>query len=283
MHAVQVTAEPGIRVSCVIVAYHKPDHVRRLLAALRDPCIETIVVNVEDDARIRELGCDRVVPTLANNGYAAGVNTGVAVSTSRVIVFMNDDVEAAAADVLRLEERISAGHADVAIPLVLNGDGRFELGNRLPLKLAQRMLLSGAPVPLIPLEVDAAWAPLVAVRADLARAIPLPEDYFMYWEEFDWFHRLRSAGARVEVNPSACVRHEGGVADRRPEKSRLLARNAVRCVRRIRGRAAALRAWPIVVLWQLQQLTSALLKFRSEPLLAHLAGVWAALAAWREI
>lgn len=283
MDAVQVPAGPGIRASCVIVAYHKPDHVRRLLAALSDPCIETIVVNVEDDARMRELGCDRVVPTVANNGYANGVNTGVTVATSDVIVFMNDDVEATAADVLQLEDRISAGHADVSIPLVLNGDGRLELGNRLPLKLAQRMLLSGAPVPVIPLQVDAAWAPLIAVRADLIRAIPLPEEYFMYWEEFDWFHRLRFAGARVEVNPATRVRHEGGVADRRPEKSRLLARNAVRCVRRIRGRAAALRAWPIVVLWQLRQLTSALLRFRSQPVLAHLAGFWAALAAWREI
>jgi len=112
----------------------------------------------------------------------------------------------------------------------------------------------------------------------------VPEDYFMYWEEFDWFHRLRSTGARIEVNPTARIRHEGGPQDRRPEKSRLLARNAVRCVRRIRGRWAALRAWPVVVLWQLQQLAvTVVTRGGRAPLTAHAAGLAAAIAAWGEI
>ena len=271
-----------MRVSCVIVAYHRPEHLARLLAQLQDPAVEVIVVNVEDDVRLRGMGCDRVVATTDNRGYAAGVNAGVAVATGDVVVFMNDDVETAVADVLLLAERVTQGHADVGIPLVVDRNGNFELGNRLPLRLARRMLLNGGAIPERPLPVDAAWAPMVAVRRDLVTTIPVPEDYFMYWEEFDWFHQLRATGGRIEVNPSARIRHEGGAI--RPEKSRLLARNAVRCVRRIRGRWAALRAWPVVVMWQLQQLAvSALARRGRAPLLAHAAGFMAAVAAWGEI
>lgn len=271
-----------MQVSCVIVAYHRPVHVARLLDGLRDVRLEVVVVNVEDDPRLRALDCDHLVATLSNGGYAAGVNAGVAAATGDVVVFMNDDVETAVPDVLRLAERIASGHADVSIPLVVDTNGQFELGNRLPLRLARRMLLNGGAIPEHPLPVDAAWAPMVAVRRNLISAIPVPEDYFMYWEEFDWFHQLRANGARIEVNPSARIRHEG--SPNRPEKSRLLARNAVRCVRRIRGRWAALRAWPVVVLWQLQQLAMTALNRRGRaPLIAHAAGFVAAVAAWGEI
>ena len=271
-----------MRVSCVIVAYHRPAHIARLLDGLHDARLEVVVVNVEDDERLRGLECDRVVATDSNGGYAAGVNAGVTVATGDVVVFMNDDVETAVPDVLCLADRIASGDADVSIPLVLDRNGKFELGNRLPLGLARRMLLNGGAIPERPLPVDAAWAPMVAVRRDLIAAIPVPEDYFMYWEEFDWFHQLRANGVRIEVNPSARVRHEG--SPNRPEKSRLLARNAVRCVRRIRGRWAALRAWPVVVMWQLQQLAVSLLNGRGRaPLVAHAAGLVAAVAAWGEI
>jgi GT2 family glycosyltransferase len=271
-----------MRVSCVVVGFHRPEQITRLLRGLQDPRFEVIVVNVEDDARLRGLDCDRVVPTCHNRGYAAGVNAGVTVSTGDVVVFMNDDVETTVPDVLRLADRIVHGHADVSIPLVLDRNGKFELGNRLPLGLARRMLLNGGAIPEHPLPVDAAWAPMVAVRRDLIAAIPVPEDYFMYWEEFDWFHQLRATGVRIEVNPSARIRHDGSA--HRPEKSRLLARNAVRCVRRIRGRRAALRAWPVVVMWQLQQLAVTVLNRHGRaPLVAHAAGFVAALAAWGEI
>ena len=69
------------------------------------------------------------------------------------------------------------------------------------------------------------------------------------------------------------------------DKQRLLARNAVRCVRRTQGRFAAARAWPVVVLWQLRLLvvdTLRMLGGRQNRAGARLAGVGAALGAWRE-
>jgi GT2 family glycosyltransferase len=218
-----------------------------------------------------------------NIGYGAAVNRGIAVAGAGVVVFMNDDVVASASDVLRLAERVRSGDADIAVPLVVGIDGRPELGNRAPLGLAPRMLLRGMPIPRQPVTVDAAWAPMVAVRSELIRSVPMPEGYFLYWEEFDWFYKLRDRGARVELNPSVRIAHSGGPDVVRPDKSRLLARNAVRCVSRTRGRGAAVRAWPVVVLWQLQLLCSSLAGGRGYHIRAHAAGVRAALGAWREL
>src|SRR5260370_41035351 len=110
---------------------------------------------------------------------------------------MNDDLEDSAGDVLLLSERVQRGHADVAVPLVEDREGHLDLGTRVPLRLATRMLLKGMPVPATPMRIDAAWAVMVAARADVLRSIPLPEAYFLYWEDFDWFYRLRRDGGRV--------------------------------------------------------------------------------------
>lgn len=276
-------AEPALAATCVIVAYHRPAMVQRLVARLQHHRLGVVVVNVEDDAEIRRLGGAKVVSTAQNVGYAAGINLGVAHSTARVIVFMNDDVETTAEQVLELAGHVSNGQADVAVPLVEDAHGRIELGNRPPLKLASRMLLKRDPLPTGATTVDAAWAVMVAVRADVVRAIPLPVSYFLYWEEFDWFFQLRRQGKVVQVVPWVRIRHLVGTLSARPEKSRLLARNAVRCVRRTRGRWPALRAWPVVIAWQLGQCVRCAVGAHPRELRAHLAGVQAAVGSWREI
>src|SRR5207249_4245204 len=154
-------------VCCVIVAYHRPDQLTRLLQQLSHPRLEIIVVNVEADPRVSALGGVEFVSTRTNIGYAAAVNVGAARAHSDVIAFMNDDIDTTAAEVLRLSERVRTGCTDVALPLVENREGRLDLGARVPLRLAERMLLQGMRVPTGPVRVDAAWAVLVAARTDV--------------------------------------------------------------------------------------------------------------------
>ena len=131
---------------------------------------------------------------------------------------------------------------------------------------------------------------MVAVRADVLRSTPLPEDYFLYWEELEWFWRLRAAGRRVVIDPSASVVHDGGRVDVRGDKSRLLARNAVRCVRRTQGRSAAVSALLVVVLWNVRLLAvdatraaAAPTEARRTRLRARWGGLRAALTSWGEV
>ncbi|MBJ7608235.1 MAG: glycosyltransferase family 2 protein [Candidatus Dormibacteraeota bacterium] len=270
--------------TCVIVAYHRPEPLARLLQTLAHPRIKIVVVNVEADSAVTELSGAEIIPVPVNRGYAAGVNVGVARASTSVIAFMNDDLEVTASDILTLAARVQSLHADVVVPLVEGQDGKPEFAEKVPYRLAERMQLKGRPVPDHPIRVDAAWASLVVARADLLNAVPLPEEYFMYWEELDWFFHLRQRLVRVEFIPTVRVRHLGGITVVRPDKSRLMARNAVRCVRRTRGRTAALRAWPHVVAWQARLwLTSLLSRRWRDEAPSHLAGVVAAASAWREI
>jgi hypothetical protein len=56
----------------------------------------------------------------------------------------------------------------------------------------------------------------------------------------------------VQYRPESTCVHVGGRDDVREEKSRLLARNAVRCVRVTQGRGAAALAWLVVIGWNLR-------------------------------
>ena len=134
--------------------------------------------------------------------------------------------------------------------------------------------------------VPAATAAVVATRTDLLRAVPMPEEYFLYWEELAWAWRLRELGVEVAFVPGATAVHAGGREDVRPAKQRLLARNAVRCVVRTQGRMRGLVTWPVVLLWQVRLLVVDLLRprpDRRDRVHARLAGVGAALRAWEEL
>jgi GT2 family glycosyltransferase len=289
----------------VIVAYHRPEPLARLLDALRDPALELVVVNVDADPAIAQIAAGATVVDLPGNpGFAAGINAGARVASARVVVFMNDDLDAAAATILALADVVDAG-ADVAIPATVDRDGNIER-TILPLPsvgaLARDwLLLPDAPVPVLrrlhvpkwrvpdDLErIPAATAAMAAVRAELLRAVPVPEDYFLYWEEAAWFYELARRHKRVVFVRHAPIGHAGWRDDVRPRKSALIARNAVRCIRRTQGRWRAALAYPIVVLWQVRLvlvdgLRTVVGRRDRAVLHARLAGVRAALVSYREV
>lgn len=275
---------PAPRVSAVVVAFHRPQLLQRALEAMRHDAVEIIVVNVEDDPAIRSLESVTLVPMQENRGYAAGVNAGARRAHADVVAFMNDDVVISADGLLRLAERVRSGAADVVVPLVQDEQGRLELPEKLPYNLARQMLLQGRSVPDEPTLIDSAWAAVVAVNAELLRVLPMPEDYFLYWEEIDWFYRIVEHNARVELYPGVRAMHYGGLGAMTPAKIRLKARNAVRCMRRVRGRRAALAVWPRVVAWYAWGLVAGLGGGPDRRgVRVQAAGVSAALGAWREI
>ena len=296
-----------LRVTCVVVSYHRESALQRVLERLSHPLIDIVVVNVEDNPRISVLSSGHQVVRLAGNpGYAAAVNAGVAVASTDYVVFLNDDAVMDADAVLELARPILAGDADVTVPLVLDPDGHVErtiAAIPTPSTLAlEWMLLPDRPLeildswavekwrlPTVPERIDAAAAVAVAARRCTLERIPLPEQYFLYWEESEWFWRLRELGQVVQYRPDVVCRHDGGRDDVRPQKSSLLARNAVRCVRRTQGRSAATLALMIVVTWNLRLVVTDVARCvaagltRRDRVRARLAGLTAAIGSWREL
>jgi GT2 family glycosyltransferase len=296
--------------TCVVVAFHDPLSITGLVAALTGPGLEVVVVNVEADEDVQRSiqGTGAVnVPMHRNLGYAAAVNEGARYGSAPVVIFMNDDVLLNRETALSLAAIVASAEADVVVPAVKTTEGRWErtiAALPTPRSLMwEWMFLPDQPVrwmsglarpekwrtPTGPERVDAAAAVVVGVGADLLREVPMPENYFLYWEESEWFWILHRRGAKVQYRPELVATHAGGRADVRSEKSRLLARNAIRCVRRTQGRYAALSAVPIVALWNLR--LAALAAFRAlirpgqdarEVLRARLAGLGVALGNARE-
>jgi GT2 family glycosyltransferase len=290
----------------VVVAFHRPAALRRLLHGVRDEHgsgPNVVVVNVESDTEVTNVArdFDATEVTVPNHGYATAVNRGCREVGDAVTVFSGDDVEIDPASLRRLVATVNGGSADVAVPRIVDAGGNDE-GSVRALPTPGRLFVEWAVTSDRPRGrvrgvekwrrpsgtevVEAFDAALVAVRTSVLATTPLPEDYFLYWEELDWCWQLRAAGHRSVVVPDAVLRHTGGRQDVRPDKQRLLARNAVRCVHRTQGRAAAMRAWPVVILWQLRLLAvDAVRAFlgRGNRVAARAAGVGAAVGAWREL
>lgn len=295
---------------CVVVAFHRPAALERLLPSLRAVTDLIIVVNVEADGAVHDVasaaGAD-VVDLAKNDGYAAGVNAGVAAGGGRrLVAFMNDDLAIEPEHLERLRAIVASGAAEVALPATVAADGTLERTvQSLPTPAAllrDWCLLPDAPVPFLarrlrvekwadpsqPRTIPAAAASCVVTTRAILERRPLPETYFMYWEEMEWFWHLRADGCRILYEPAAQVVHGGGRTDLRPEKARLLARNAVRCVRITQGRWAAAAAWPIVVLWWLRLWVVDAVRARCRPdsaavVATRRAGLGAAVGAWREL
>ena len=296
-----------LRATCVVVAFHDAPSLDRMLGRLRHPALEVLVVNVDGDPDVGRVAARHAAGNLAlpgNPGYAAAVNRGAAAATTPVIVFMNDDVDVEPATVVGLADVVASGSADVAVPAVVTPTGNFEptiAALPTPRTLAvEWLMLPDRPVPglrrLLPVQkwrspssaerVAAASAVVVAARAELLSRLPLPEEYFLYWEESEWFWWLRRHGAVVEFHPELRVVHRGGRTEVRSDKSRLLARNAVLCVRRTQGRLTAAASVPVVIAWNVRlTLVAALRAAGRGPaeravLRARLAGLRAAVGSW---
>jgi GT2 family glycosyltransferase len=296
--------------SCVVVAFHRPAQLRALVAELERPDIEIVVVNVDDDPEVTDAaGPSRVVPLFGDPGYAAAVNLGASQASAEVVVFISDDALMDADTVRALAAVVASGEADVAVPRIVDRRGTTERTiAALPTLGAlalEWLLLPDRPVPALeavvrpqkwrlperPERVRAASAVTVCVSRALLLAHPLPETYFLYWEESEWFWRLHRLGLVTQYRPELECRHQGGHLEVRADKSRLLARNAVRCVRRTQGRTRAGLAWVLVMAWNVRLVACDGARLLGEPgsrprrarVAARLAGLLAATTSVVEV
>lgn len=287
-------------VTFIFVAFHRADSIAPLLPPLVNAGAQVVVVNVEADPAVQSVTTTSRaahVPTAANVGFAAAVNAGVRHATREFVVFSNDDVTVEPGDVTRLVQPLRDGVADVAVPQVVNPDGSVDLTVAavptlgrfvlewclLPdhsLRWLRWMRVEKWRQPEVRETVDAASAVLVAAPRELLERHPIPEAYFLYWEESEWFLRLKREGCRTVYEPAAVVVHAGGRDDVRGAKEMLITRNAVRCIHRTQGRARALASVPAVIFWRLRLVVAAaLVPGRRRTLRARLTGIRAIRAA----
>ena len=160
-----------------------------------------------------------------NLGFAKATNQGLKHSSGKYLLLLNPDTEVKKGAIQELV-RFMEAHPDAGIAgaQLLNGDGSrqnsianfpslaTELLNKSLLRRAFPKKFPGKEKNYLgPIEVDSViGACMVTRRETLEQVGVLDEDYFLFFEETDWYFRIKKAGWKVFHLPQAKVVHFQG-------------------------------------------------------------------------
>ena len=225
--------------SIIIVSFNAGDDLDRCLRSLHvaPPAHshETIVVDNgsrdESVAMARRWSGVHVIENSTNVGFAAATNIGIRASRGDLLLLLNSDTIVPAGTIDRLIAEIAA-HPDVSVigPRLVDELGRPELsfGPMItPLaewrqKRLRRNLAAVQRLTRVRTRPDwVSGACLLVYRADAEHAGLLDERFFLYTEDVDFCHAIRTLGRKVLFTPVATITHlRGRSRASRPETSR---------------------------------------------------------------
>ena len=220
----------------VIVSFNARSDLKECLGSLaaHPPAMshEVIVVdNASADGSAdaaREAGA-RVIALGRNAGFAAANNAGIRSTRGELILLLNSDTIVPPGAIDALAGRLRAvPDAAVAGPRLVDSQGRPELsfGRMIsPLnEYRQKHRTHDWIARETAREQFADWvsgACLLVYRADAERAGLMDERFFLYTEDVDFCHAIRTGGRKVLFTPSAAITHlRGRSRASAPEASR---------------------------------------------------------------
>lgn len=203
---------------------------RQALTALHNACDIArdqvfVVDNGSSDDSISQLSsfpAVKLIRNTCNNGFARACNQGIAVADGEFILLLNNDAFLAP-DTLDRFEAVFRQHARAAVVAgqLLDREGRpqrsagyipttlDELGFGFLRRRPRAPIIEG----LTP--VESVVGACMAIRASAIRdAGSLDNDFFFYYEETEWCHRLRACGWQIYVEPAAHITHLKGASTR---------------------------------------------------------------------
>jgi GT2 family glycosyltransferase len=248
----------------VVVSYNSRGELRGCvepLAALPDVNV-VVVDNASADGSLDSVA-DLPVTAIAlahNGGFSHGCNAGWRSTSAPYVLFLNPDARIDAESLGKLAEVLETQPAVGAVaPRILHADGTLEYSQRrfprLRSTYARALFLhrlfpaaswtyelvrdpaayavSGAP--------DWVSGACVLVRRTVLEELDgFDEGFFMYCEDIDLCHRLRSSGHGLVFEPEAVVSHEGGASAPRTSLLPVLAASRIRYAAKHRSTAGAL-------------------------------------------
>jgi GT2 family glycosyltransferase len=226
-------------VDLVVVNYRSYEELTRCLASIerdRGAFARVIVVDHESDLAAAAGVSARfpwveLVQRATNEGFATGVNLGVARGRADYLLLLNPDCVAGGDAVERLVA-FAAEHIDIAVvgPRILNPDGTVQgsarrfpgwttfiagrsswLTRRFPGNPLSRWNLPSLTGVSGPIDVDWVSGACMLIRRDaFERVRGMDEQFFLYWEDADLCKRLAHQGWRTVYLPTASIEHAGG-------------------------------------------------------------------------
>ncbi len=206
----------GVRTTVVVVTWRGRDHVEACLDALAEqhrPHSTLVVDNASDDGTARLLADHPSRPPVlrlpANRGYAGGLAVALRQVRTPFVAWLNDDAAPAPDWLAELEDALDADPRAAAAGAVLTGpDGALSsAGVRLTEDGHGADATSTGPTTF------GFCGGAALVRTDALAAVGgVPAGFFCYYEDTDTAWRLRLAGWRVPVVPTATAVHLHGAS-----------------------------------------------------------------------
>lgn len=220
------------RISIISVNYNQPiatmEFLRSVKACYSQADIEVIVVDngsLEDyenefNACFKDIIYIRSVKNL---GFAGGNNLGIKYATGDYIFFVNNDTVFTPGLLEHLEDTMLANPSIGAIspkimyfddPSIIQYAGftpmnYYTCSNRC---VGQFEVDKKQYDHLIGPTGFAHGAAMMVSRAALDVAGPMPENYFLYYEEMDWCETIRRKGFDIWINTDATIYHKESLA-----------------------------------------------------------------------
>lgn len=247
-------------VDVVVVTYNSASTVAPLLDSLPRAAgtlsYRTVVVDNGSTDATRDIVAQRDDARLLsapNEGYAAGLNRGVALlAGSGPILMLNPDCVLEAECLQRLVDAQVETGAGIVVPAVLDPDGSLARSLRREPSVLRSIGLGDSSWPVLGETVTdeasyrrrhrVAWATgavMLVARACYEELGGLDESFFMYSEETDFCLRAGDAGRPTYFEPTARAVHIGGASGQSPELYAIQALNRVRLYRRRHALAPA--------------------------------------------
>ena len=245
-------------ISIISVNYNGFALTAAMIDSLRRPVttpLENVVVDNgsarDEAALLRERYPDIVVLRSDENlGFAGGNNLGIRAATGDCLLLLNNDTEVTDNTLHHLAETLDADPSIGAVCPKIRfwaPPQAIQFAGYTPLtRITLRNGLIGFGQPDdgsydSPHETPYAHGAAMMVRREaVGKAGPMPEEYFLYYEELDWSERLREAGYRIVYDPRATVFHKESATtgQQSPLRSYYLTRNRLLFARRNRRGAA---------------------------------------------
>ena len=259
-------------VAVLVVTYNNQRDLPMLLESLKaetaEQSVKVIVADNSPDPStlltLRDYPDVYAFSTGGNLGYSGAINAAMKrAGQARSFLILNPDTRIETGAVRAMRQRMAASGAGVIVPLLRDDDGSVYRSLRREPSVTRAFgdalmgsRLSGRPGWLAemdfdqesylhPHKVDWATGAALLIRSDVAEAVgEWDEEYFLYSEETDFMHRVRSAGLEIWFEPSARMLHSRGGSGSSPALEALMAANRIRYVRKFHtpGYARAFRA-----------------------------------------
>jgi len=174
-----------------------------------------------------------LIQNSSNLGFAKANNLGIKRMKGKYAVLLNSDTLVLAGALETMTAFMNASpRAGICGPQLLNADGSFQKSfDRFPTliseftsksflrfffpRLYRKQFLAGEVPSAGPSAVDFIIGACMVVRKEaIEKAGMLDEDYFFFYEEIDWCHRMKQRGWDVYHVPDARIIHFGGGSTR---------------------------------------------------------------------